>query len=295
MLRGGRHHAEQCANSTNAAKFTPRMVQRDCGSLDYSDNGIIIALVIQAASLVRPFFMEVEVAGTKQHDKIDSQAGPSDRAAATQATQRVLTPLSLKFYDAFVLGFSSPLLWRCPASALQELYDRNISANHLDIGVGTGYFLDHAKWCAGPINLTLMDINEPCLDMVSRRLLRMQPKRLVADVLDPLPETGPFESISLTHVLHCLPGDMRTKSRVFDNLRPVLAPDGRLFGATIVQGDAPRSRAAQGLMNFYNARRIFTNKRDCAEDLQEMLSSRFEDVAVTLMGCVAIFEARAAG
>lgn len=175
-----------------------------------------------------------------------------------------------------------------------DLYDRNISNRHIDVGVGTGYFLDHAKWAPGHVDLTLMDLNEYCLDMVSHRLSRMQPKRFVANVLDPLPDVGTFDSISMTYVLHCLPGDMRSKSRVFDNLEPILAAEGRLFGATIVQGNAPRSRAAQALMNFYNARSIFTNNRDRAEDLEEILSSRFHDVAVTLKGCVAMFEARAA-
>lgn len=248
--------------------------------------------VVQAANLVRSLQMETDVAGTTQTDMTGSGAGEPERTAASEATHRILTPLSLKFYDFFVLGFSSRLLWKCPSSALMDLYNRNSSENHLDIGVGTGYFLANVDWPQSSVDLTLMDINDACLDMVSRRLSRMQPKRVVADVLDPLPITGTFDSISMTHVLHCLPGGMRSKSRVFDNLLPVLAVDGRLFGATIVQGDAPRSRAAQALMDFYNSRHIFTNEDDRIEDLEEMLAARFTNVEVRLQGCVAIFEAQ---
>ena len=50
--------------------------------------------------------------------------------------------LGLHFYDAGVLGLSSLLLWRCPSSRVLAQYQANVSANHLDVGVGTGYFLD---------------------------------------------------------------------------------------------------------------------------------------------------------
>ncbi len=37
------------------------------------------------------------------------------------------------------------------------LYDQYVSANHLDIGVGTGYFLDHCRFPAANPRLALMD------------------------------------------------------------------------------------------------------------------------------------------
>ena len=52
-----------------------------------------------------------------------------------KAGQAAYTPLTLKVYDWFVLGFSNRYLWRCPTSELEALYDRNVSAHHLDIGV----------------------------------------------------------------------------------------------------------------------------------------------------------------
>ena len=51
-------------------------------------------------------------------------------------------------------------------------------------------------------------------------------------------------------------------AQVVCHLAPLLAPGARVFGATIVQGSAPRSRAAQALMNFYNKKGIFSNVAD---------------------------------
>jgi hypothetical protein len=85
---------------------------------------------------------------------------------------------------------------------------------------------------------------------------------------------------------------MKTKTAVFDRIGPHLAPGARLFGATIVQGDAPRSWAAQRLMDLYNTKGIFSNRDDRAQDLEAALKSRFKDVRVELKGCVALFEAQ---
>ena len=103
---------------------------------------------------------------------------------------------------------------------------------------------------------------------------------------------GPFESASLCYLLHCLPGTIPKKARIFDHLAPHLAPGAVVFGATILQGDAPRSRAAQKLMDFYNAKGVFTNTEDRLEDLDEALRNRFCDVQLEREGCVALFTAR---
>ena len=70
----------------------------------------------------------------------DERGDPEDRQAV-EAGQAVYSPFVLRMYDWFVLGFSSRFIWRCPASEMRRLYDRNVSSRHLDIGVGTGYFL----------------------------------------------------------------------------------------------------------------------------------------------------------
>ena len=54
----------------------------------------------------------------------------------------------------------------------------------------------------------------------------------------------------------------------------------------VLQGDAPRSKAAQRLM-------IFSNAADTREGLEIALRSRFSRVEIEMKGAVALFEARA--
>ena len=209
-----------------------------------------------------------------------------------KAGQAAYTPLTLKVYDWFVLGFSNRYLWRCPTSELEALYDRNVSARHLDIGVGTGYFLDKASWPAGKPEITLVDLNAHSLDAAAKRIGWYAPETLAANVLEPLPLETTFNSVGLCYLLHCVPGSIPEKAAIFDHVLPVMSDGASVFGATIVQGDAPRSSAAQALMNFYNRKGIFSNAQDTFADLNAELSKRFADVRLTRHGTVVVFEAR---
>jgi ubiquinone/menaquinone biosynthesis C-methylase UbiE len=210
-----------------------------------------------------------------------------------EAGQAVYTPFTLWAYDAFVLGFSNHLLWRCPTAELRALYARNVTDRHLDIGVGTGYFLDKAPWPSPRPAIALLDLNRHSLDAAAKRIARFQPRTVAANVLEPLPAIGPFDSVGMNYLLHCLPGSMAEKCVAFDYLRPVLAPGARIFGATILQGDARRSMAAQWLMNVYIRKGIFSNAGDTFHALESELRSRFGNVRLARRGTVAIFEATA--
>lgn len=221
---------------------------------------------------------------------------PGAARAAVTAGQAVYSPLVLRMYDWFVLGFSNRLLWRCPTRELRRLYDRNVSSRHLDIGVGTGYFLDKAAWPVAQPAITLVDLNENSLAFAAERIKRYAPQIVRANVLEPLPlqangGIGGFESCGLCYLLHCIPGAIPDKAVIFDRVRPLLAPGARVFGATILQGSAPRSRPAQALMNAYNKKGIFSNSADTLEDLHAALAARFTRVNVTMRGAVALFEA----
>lgn len=197
----------------------------------------------------------------------------------------------LRTYDWFVLGLSNHLLWRCPTAELRRLYDRNVSPRHLDIGVGTGYFLDKAKWPVPNPAITLVDLNANSLRAASQRIRRYAPQTVLANALEPLPRLEPFGSAGLCYLLHCIPGTIAEKAVVFDHLQPCLAPGARVFGATIVQGNVPRSRPAQALMNLYNKNGIFSNADDTAEELEAALDKRFSRVKIEVKGTVSLFEA----
>ena len=218
-----------------------------------------------------------------------TQDGPGPLSRPGQA---VYSPLVLKLYDFWVLGLSNTLVWRCPTRDLRALYDRNISGHHLDLGVGTGYFLHYAQFPVAQPIITLADLNAHSLAAAARRIRRYRPVTMVADALQPLPLPRTFHSASLNYLLHCLPGPMAHKCAVFDHVVRVVVPGGRIFGATIVQGAAPRNWAAQALMDLYNAKGIFSNRHDAIADLESELRSRFDAVVVSRQGCVALFEGR---
>lgn len=215
----------------------------------------------------------------------------SSQTAQSHAGQAVYSPLVLKGYDLWVLGLSNHLLWRCPTSKLRALYDRNVSANHLDVGVGTGYFLKHARWPTSNPSVALFDLNANSLHAASQRIAHLSPQTIVGDILQPLPDIGPFDSVGACYLLHCLPGAMSDKVVVFDHIHPVMASGARMFGATILQGGTERSWPAQKLMEFYNSRGIFSNAEDDADALKRGLESQFDLTGFEISGCVAMFEA----
>ena len=207
------------------------------------------------------------------------------------AGQAVYSPMVLHLYDWVVLGFSNRLIWRCPMSSLRQLYDRNVSERHLDIGVGTGYFLDKATWPVPDPSITLVDLNGNCLKSASARIRRFAPDTVIANAFEPLPIRKSFKSAALCYLLHCMPGAIPEKAVAFDHLRRLLEPGARVFGATIVQGRIPRTLPAQALMNLYNRKGIFSNAADTVEDLDAALRVRFNNVKVEVQGNVALFEA----
>jgi hypothetical protein len=55
---------------------------------------------------------------------------------------KVYTPLSLRLYDWWVLNLSNRYAWRCKTeSVLLEHFQQYIGVRHLEVGVGTGYYL----------------------------------------------------------------------------------------------------------------------------------------------------------
>ena len=172
-----------------------------------------------------------------------ADAATADAVAKAHA---IYTPAMLSVYDLVVHGLSNHLAWRCPTRRLLELYSANISANHLEAGTGTGFFLDRAR---GPAfeRLVLLDINQNCLDRAARRLARFRPSVRQANLLARLPRgLDRFDSVGLTYVLHCLPGRLKEKLAAVDHLKPLMREGAVLFGATILgRGVAPNAGGAE--------------------------------------------------
>jgi SAM-dependent methyltransferase len=215
----------------------------------------------------------------------------SPDAAAIAKAHAVYTPLMLSVYDMLVHGLSNPIAWRCPTRRLLDLYRDNLSANHLEAGTGTGFFLNRTG-DGRAARILLLDINRHCLDRSARRLARFAPECREVNLLAPFELGVPrFDSVGLTYVLHCLPGRMDDKLVAVDHLRPLMRQDAVLFGATILgRGVAPNA-SARALLDLYNAKGVFNNREDDLASLTEGLRRRFDRVDVEMKGLVALFRA----
>ena len=210
-----------------------------------------------------------------------------------RAGQAAYTRRSLRLYDFVVLGLTNRPVWNCPTQRLVEHYNEHITANHLDVGVGTGYFLDQCRFPAHTPRIALSDINRSSLDFAARRIARHTPETYLRNVLEPLSiDAANFDSVGINYLLHCLPGTIASKTVALDHLKTLMNPNAVLFGSTLLQGGVSRNWFARRLMAFYNRKGIFSNQHDDLDGLKQALNQRFHDVSIETVGCAALFSGR---
>ena len=198
----------------------------------------------------------------------------------------------LSSYDFFIIKVRNSLYWRCPSRLMLERYNRFLSARHLDVGPGSGWYLANARW-PHDAQLTLLDLNTVSLSHASARLAALHPATVVANVLDPLPEdVGPFDSIGLNFVFHCVPGTWAEKGVALRHLADRLTPDGVLFGSTILGSGVRHNFFGGRIMRLYDQRGVFHNRDDDAAGLETALRRSFSQVEVEVVGTVALFWGR---
>lgn len=208
---------------------------------------------------------------------------------AATAGQAVYTPRMLRLYDLIVLRISNRFIWKCPTERLLRLYDDNISNNHLDVGVGTGYYLDKCRFPGDQPQITLLDMNPNCLEAAASRIARYSPACHQGNIFEPLKlNHATFDSIGLNYVLHCLPGTMQNKLVAVRHLVEFLAPGGLLFGSTLLHGGVPRGWTARRLMDYYNRKQIFSNTTDELATLEQGFAAMFDDFDIEVVGCAAL-------
>jgi SAM-dependent methyltransferase len=207
-----------------------------------------------------------------------------------KAGSAIYSRFVLSIYDFWFLWYNCRFLWECPARFLLDLYNEYVSSNHLDIGVGTGYFLDKCQFPNTNIRLALMDLNPNSLRAASRRLYRYKPEVYQGNVLEPFGINAPsFNSIGMMNLLHCIPGDINTKAILFEHAKEVMNPGAVLFGSTILYEGIKRSARATFAIKYANKKGWMANMNDSLEDLQESLKGSFSDSSVKVIGCEALF------
>lgn len=191
------------------------------------------------------------------------------------------TPRFLKTYDPWVVGFMAPRVWKMGPEPGLDLYRAHMGRRHLDVGPGTGYFIAEA---APPedTEVTLVDANPHVLEHCARTLAAWGPNVIEANVLEPLPLQGPFDSAALTHVIHCLPSPMAAKAPAIEHTAAVLADDGVLFGGTVLGLSAGHTWAARAFLRLANLQGGFDNRDDDVDGLKAILAASFHQVEVDL-------------
>jgi SAM-dependent methyltransferase len=212
---------------------------------------------------------------------------PSDPA---YKGQRDYGPALLGIYDWWVLGVMASFVLRSPTASMVERYRPLFGRRHLDVGPGSGYFIDEAA--PDGIELTLLDPNRDVLDHCASRLVRFHPTIVEADVLKPLPVRGPFDSVAMSAVVHCLPGPMEAKEPAIRHVASVLDPGGVLFGVTVLGTEAAHSLLARGFLKIANLQGGFDNLGDTVEGLESILARSFSEVEIDIVGSLAHFTAR---
>jgi len=104
-------------------------------------------------------------------------------------------------------------------------------------------------------------------------------------------DTG-YDSISLFHVLHCLPGTMEDKETAIANLKCYLSMTGVLYGVTILGDGAGHNPIGRMLLKLYNDKGIMHNMADTLDNLHGMLRRQFQNVQVRRHNKAALFVAR---
>lgn len=204
--------------------------------------------------------------------------------------------------------------WCCSAAKQRAFFSRNLASvryksdaiRFCDIGVATGYYLEHAPIPEGSA-VTLVDLNPNSLEAASERCLAAHPEittsKVHGDFLEPdakaelaitLSRLGgdKFDAISCMFLLHCVPGPAGRKAEGLQRLAPLLKEDGVLFGSTILGKGVEHNFFGNFLMQAYNNRGSFQNWDDDAQSIVQPLRETFADVKFEVVGTVLLFEAR---
>jgi hypothetical protein len=138
-----------------------------------------------------------------------------------------------------------------------------------------------------------MDSSSNPLAAASKCLSRYKPEVYQRDVSEPFGISAqPFDSIEMINLLHCVPGNLKTKAVVFEYAKEVMNPGAVIFGSTILFKGIKRNTLATLTIKYYNRNGSMSNMNDSLEDLQECLCYHFSDSSVKVIGCEALFWAR---
>ena len=219
---------------------------------------------------------------------------PATRVSTGSARlgQLFFSMMSHFLYDLGLYRFVSPFIWRCSTQQLLDNYVENISHNHLEIGVGSGYFLRRTLCADFLQRLVLLDLNRRCLKKSALRLREFAPIKRQHNILLPInADQETHTSVGMNYVLHCIPGDFLANRRIFEHIHSTLEEGGVFFGATLLNHPIRAGLWSWLMMRVLNGVGIFHNSNHRLADLRAALEMTFQKVEITMVGSAAIFKA----
>lgn len=201
--------------------------------------------------------------------------------------------LILELYDFLILKLSSVLIWRCRTAKLIQLYRSNVSRQHLEVGVGTGYLLNRAVFPSHWVQLHILDCNLKVLQHAYYRLARYNPTPVLCDLMSSdWPAFPKQQSIGMNYVWHALEGSSAERAKVFGKLAARLTPTGVLFGSSVVGINPKMPSLTQKVSRHWLRLGLFNNQGDHPDVLRSILCEYFEEVSVSQEGQVMLFVAK---
>ncbi|GAA3747664.1 class I SAM-dependent methyltransferase [Salinactinospora qingdaonensis] len=229
---------------------------------------------------------------------MSSPPASSPPAAPEGANPGLYTRLTMRWrYTPQVIWWRHPRVWGVPNPVLHTLLAAHAGQEHLEVGVGNGYFPSRLPAWSPVRTLHLMDVNPACLAIASHTLRRrftlhshhhsaLTPwENLADDSVDSINSYMTLHAIERTGI-----GDLEP---LVAEAHRVTKPGGCFFGATIVPKGAGvhLKPSAARLIEQYNAAGVFSNANDSVEDLHDLLEGHFAHVTTRAFGCVAVWEA----
>ena len=216
---------------------------------------------------------------------------------------------SRKFsFSEFFDRIANDLIWGVSTDHIQKQYQNYMSDIHLDIGVGSGYFLKRTTTTAhsseGQLHrtITLVDVNPRYLKECKASLESYTTKvnchaiSIMGPGMQGFLPRNHFESVGISLLFHHLPNtEKRSKWKALDNIIPLVKDDGVVFGSTIISGTDRQHKhrfLAKVLLVFNNAIGVFSNREDSLGTILANLNKRFLHVQYKVEGSVLLFEAR---
>ena len=194
---------------------------------------------------------------------------------------------NMKLYDLLVNKINCRFIWRCHENNIHQNYNKCISKNHLEIGPGTGYFIEKYKFN----KLLINDINKNILQYSSLYLKTHNPKLIQCNLFNQKLNVKNINSIGINYVLHCVPGKLEDKLfKLINNLE--YKNKLCLFGATVINDPEYNNIFSKYMIFWLNYMNIFNNKNDYSYNLVKKCEANNLNIEWKIIGCVMIFKIR---